>query len=1053
MKMKLKPAALATLVLLSGLATSSFAQDRKTYIVQLKDEPAASYQGTVSGYAATQPAAGEPFRFGSAAVQAYVGYLSQQQSNVISLVGNAPILATYKTVFNGFAARLTDDEARTLAANSQVVGLWQDEARQLDTISTSKFLGLTAPGGLWSQMAGGSAVKGENLVVGIVDGGIWPENPAFFDRVDANGVPSNNPADAQVYAPAPATFTGTCVPGPGIDPAKHCNNKLVGIRHFNAGFNASGQVLHWTDFPSSGRDSVSGATGHGGHGDHTASTAAGNSGPSAIVNGIALGQASGMAPRARVAAYKVCWTYVNAAATDGTGSQNSCYTTDSVAAIDQAVADGVNVINYSISGSQTSVNDPVEQAFYRAARAGVFVAASAGNSGPGTAVAHISPWLTTVAASTHDRAFSGDVTLGNAAKYTGASLNNLATLIGKPIVRAEDAGIAGASANLNLCFSNPLELDPAKVAGKIVVCTRGTNARVDKSLAVLNAGGVGMVMMDNGAGLVAEAHSVPTVHVTSADGAAIKTYAQTAGATADISQFYIGTTAAPIMANFSSRGPNQGDSNVLKPDLTAPGVDIIAQVTPDLTQAQRDAVAAGTLVPGPAWASYQGTSMSSPHVAGLALLLKQAHPTWGPGAIKSALMTTAYTTLNDNLTGLSNGLLPWSQGAGHVQPNKATDPGLVYNSGSNDWIKYQCKVNKPAVQPQSDCTTIGTLSETSDLNLPSMTAGTVIGSVTFPRTVTNVGSSSATYTATASVPGFTTVVTPSSLTLAPGASASFTVKLTATTAVEGAWNYGQLVWSDGAGGHSVRSPIQAKVGKPITAPADVTGTTLSGTRLMTVRTGFNGRMGVKQGGLKEVTMSAPVTLAPKATSSATLKALCQAGADTANVKVYSFNVPAGAMVARFGLRDADVGAAGDDNDMLLLYPNGTTSVYSGNDGSNETVQVLNPTAGTYKVCVVAYGGGAAMTHSLSSWIVSPNEGAGLKVVVPSQVYAGSTASVGLTWSGLATGKRYLGAFQLLDLAGVAQTTTTVRVSTDGSVPVLNEPSTVPAKLVETAVEQ
>ncbi|WP_369820619.1 S8 family serine peptidase [Pelomonas sp. Root1217] len=1045
MKMKLKPAALATLVLLSGLATSSFAQDRKTYIVQLKDEPAASYQGTVSGLAATQPAAGETFKYGSAAVQAYISYLSQQQSNVIALVGNAPVLATYKTVFNGFAASLTDDEARSLSTNSQVVGLWQDEARKLDTISTSKFLGLTAPGGLWSQSAGGSAIKGENLVIGVVDLGIWPENPAFFDRVDANGVPSNNPADTLVYGPKPATYTGSCMAGEGIDPAKHCNNKLISIQHFNAGFIASGRTPHWTSF-ASGRDDLGGATGHGGHGDHTASTAAGNSNVTAIVNGIALGQASGMAPRARVASYKVCYTYVDVAATDGTGSTNSCFTTDSVAAIDKAVADGVNVINFSISGSQTSVNDPVEQAFYRASIAGVFVASSAGNSGPGQAVAHISPWLTTVAASTHDRAFNGDATLGNAAKYTGASLNSLAEVNNKPIIRAEDAGIAGASANLNLCFSNPLELDPAKVAGKIVVCTRGNNARVDKSLAVFNAGGIGMIMQDNGAGLVAEAHSVPTVHVTTADGAAIKTYAQTAGATASISKFYIGTAPAPIMANFSSRGPNAGDSNILKPDVAAPGVDVIAQVTPALSQGDRDAVAAGTLVPGPAWASYQGTSMASPHVAGVALLLKQAHPTWGPGAIKSALMTTAYSTLNDGLTGLSNGLLPWSQGSGHIDPNKAADPGLVYNAGKNDWVKYQCKVNKAAVVPASDCTNIGTLNETTDLNLPTMTAGTVIGSVTFPRTVTNVGSSSATYNATASVPGFTTVVTPASLTLAPGASAAFTVKLTATTATEGVWNYGQLVWNDGT--HIVRSPIQAKVGKAISAPAEFTGTTVSGTKLFTVRTGFAGRMGVSSGGMKEVTLSSPATLAQKPTSSAQLKAICQAGADTANVKVYSFSVPANTLVARFGLRDVDVGAAGDDNDLMLLYPNNTTSVYSGNDGSNETVQVLAPAAGTYKVCVVAYGGSAAMTHTLSSWIVKAGDGAGLRMAMPSQVYAGSTATVGLTWSGLATGKRYVGAFQLLDAGGVAQTTTVVRVSTDGVVPVLNEPNTVAAKLAD-----
>ncbi len=1048
MKMKLKPAALATLVLLSGLATSSFAQDRKTYIVQLKDEPAASYQGTVSGLAATQPAAGETFRYGSAAVQAYVNYLGQQQNTVISSVGNAPVLATYNTVFNGFAARLTDDEARTLAANTQVVGLWQDEARQVDTISTSKFLGLTAAGGLWSQTVGGAALKGENMVIGVVDLGIWPENPAFFDRVDANGVPSNNPADAQVYGPKPATYLGGCVAGEGIDPAKHCNNKLIGIQHFNAGFIASGNTPHWTSF-ASGRDDLGGATGHGGHGDHTASTAAGNANVTAIVNGIALGQASGMAPRARVAAYKVCYTYVNAAATDGTGSQNSCFNSDSVAAIDKAVADGVNVINYSISGSQTTVNDPVEQAFYRASLAGVFVAASAGNSGPGQAVAHISPWLTTVAASTHDRAFSGDVTLGNGVKYTGASLNSLTALTGKSIIRAEDAGIAGASANLPLCFSNPLELDPAKVAGKIVVCTRGNNARVDKSLAVLNAGGVGMVMMDNGSGLVAEAHSVPTVHVTTADGAAIKTYAQTAGASADMTKFYIGTAPAPIMANFSSRGPNGGDGNILKPDLTAPGVDIIAQVTPALSQADRNAVVAGTLVPPPDWASYQGTSMSSPHVAGVALLLKQAHPTWGPGAIKSALMTTAYSTLNDGVAGASNGLLPWSQGAGHIDPNKANDPGLVYNAGKNDWVKYQCKVNKSAVQPASDCTNIGTLDETYNLNLPSITVSTVTGSTIVARNVTNVGASAATYTAAVTTPaGFTTTVSPSTLTLAPGETKSFTVTIAAAGAAEGVWQFGQLVWNDGAG-HSVRAPIQVKAGKAISAPAEFTDTKASGSKLFTVRTGFAGRMGVIKGGLKDVTMGAETSLSPLATGSTTLANRCYSSNNYASIAKYNFTVPAGAIVARWALRQADVGTAVDDHDMVVINMTAATVAgYSGNDGSDEVVQIASPAAATYRACVLAYAGVAPMKHKLSSWIVMPGDAAGLNALVPSSVYAGSTATVGLSWSGLAAGKRTVGGAQWLDASGKVQATTILRVSTDGSVPVQNVPTNMPSKLVE-----
>jgi hypothetical protein len=1058
MKMKLKPAAIASLVLLSTLAVGAQAQSRKTYIVQLKDEPVVTYRGNIVGLEGTAPAPGQAFRYGRPEVRAYVDYLESAASTVTATLGDAPILARYNTVFNGFAARLTEDQARSLSTNAQVAGIWEDEARTLDTVSTTKFLGLSTPGGLWSKIAGGSAVKGENLVVGIVDGGIWPENPAFFDRVDANGVPSNNPADTQVYGPAPATFTGSCVPGQGFDPAKHCNNKLIGAKAFRAGFDSTGNVMSSQYDFNSVRDPLGSAAGRGSHGDHTASTAAGNDGATAIIGGVPVGTASGMAPRARVAAYKVCWTWNNAGATDGTGTSNNCWSSDSMAAIDEAVKDGVNVINFSISGSQLTVNDPVEQAFYRASLAGVFVAASAGNSGPGTAVAHLSPWITTVAASTHDRAFNGDVNLGNGAKYTGASMSP--ALASGNMINAEDAGVGGASAAL--CFSTPTSatggaaLDPAKVSGKIVVCTRGTNARVDKSLAVLNAGGIGMVLADNGAGLVTEPHSVPTVHVSQADGTAIKSYVTTTGAaaTGSVSKLYIGSKPAPIMIGFSSRGPNQGDSNVLKPDLTAPGVDIIASGTPEtLTPADRDAIVAGTLTPPPAWTTLSGTSMSSPHVAGLALLLKQANPTWTPAMIKSALMTSAYSTLDDGRTDQSNGLLPWSQGAGHVDPNKAVDPGLVYDAGKGDYVAYQCKVNRAAMTT-ADCTTYGTLDETYNLNLPSMTAGTVLGSVTFKRRVTNVTGAAATFNATASVPGFTTVVTPSTLSLAAGASANFTVKLTATTAAEGVWNYGQLVWSDGT--RSVRSPIQAKVGKPISVPAaDFTGTTTSGSRLFTVKTGFAGRMGAKVGGMKDVTMSAPVALAPKATSSAQLKTACQAGVDTANVKVHSFTVPANAIVARFALRQADTGDATDDNDLMVLYPDNNTSLYSGNDGSNESVQILSPAAGTYKVCVVAYGtssGQASMTHSLSSWIVGVGDGTSLKVLTPQVVYSGGTATVGLSWSGLATGKRYVGGLQYLDAGGNVQATSAVRVSTDGAVPVQNEPSSNPRKLAAAAAE-
>ena len=1026
---KLRFTSLAALMLLAGLSTSAFAQSRSTYIVQLAAEPVASYAGTVPGYSATLPSPGTRLNSRSAAALAYKGYLDAQQTSVTALIAGAPIVARYSTVYNGFAARLTAAEVQALKSSPLVVEVFADEARKLETISTPAFLGLSTPGGVWSQMVAGQAIKGEDIIIGVVDGGIWPESPSYADRV--NGSTPVFGSGSLAYGPPPAGWTGTCVAGEGFTPALHCNNKLIGAQYFNAGFLASGNSKHWTEFYSP-RDSVAGATGHGGHGSHTSSTAGGNSGAPVALGGNSVGTASGIAPRARIAAYKVCYTYISPTAEDGTGSQNSCFTSDSVAAIDKAVADGVHVINYSISGSQTSVNDPVEQAFLRSANAGVFVAASAGNSGPAVAVAHVSPWLTTVAASTHDRALSANVTLGNGAVYTGASFNASA-LSAKPVIRAEDAGLPGADATqLRLCFLTPAVLDPAKITGKVVVCTRGTNARTDKSAAVKTAGGVGMVLVDNGAGLVADVHSIPSVHVNATDGAAIKAYAQAGGGTAAIGAYFNAGKPAPVMAGFSSRGPNAGDANMLKPDLTAPGVDIIATVTPALTNAERDAVANGTLVPPPEWSSYQGTSMSSPHVAGLAALLKQAHPTWSPAAIKSALMTTAYSTLNDGLPGEQNGLLPWSQGAGHVAPNKALDPGLVYDNGKIEFIRYQCNVNKPAVTPASDCTTYGTLDQTYNFNLPSITVGAVVGSTVVTRKVTNVGAASATYSATASVSGFSVVVTPSSLTLAPGETKSYTVTLTGAGVADGQWAYGSLSWSDGA--HVVRSPITARTGKTIQAPAGITATTASGSRLITLTTNFNGRITANKGGMKPVTMGPVASLAPGAPTSASLKAACVAGVDTASIKVYPFVLPADTIVARFETRDADVGTPGDDNDMIIVSPSGA-SVYSGNDGSNESVQLVSPASGTYKVCVGAYGGAAVMTHKLSSWIVTASDASSsLNVLLPSTVYAGSTATAGLLWSGLAAGGRYVGGVQFKDAGGGVQTATVLRVNTDGSAP-------------------
>ena len=1030
MKLQVRPIALAAAILLASAASLSTAQEvRRPYIVQLQHEPAASYKGEIAGLPATQPAPGATFDSRAEHVRNYVNYLGQRKLDVQATVSKAPVVADYSVVLNGFAALLTDAEVLTLKMNSAVADVHADEPRHLDTVTTAAFLGLSTAGGLWSQYAGASLLKGEDMVVGIIDGGIWPESPSFADRIDANGMPSFDPAASLVYANAPSSFVGECVAGEGFDPARHCNNKLVGARFFNAGFKAGGAVINWSDYASA-RDSNVGSngssSGHGGHGSHTASTAAGNSGVTATVGGVPMGLATGIAPRARVSAYKVCWTFNNPAATDGTNASNSCSTIDTVSAIDAAVKDGVNVINYSISGGAKS-GDPVEQAFFRASLANVFVAASAGNAGPANTVAHVSPWVTTVGASTHDRSYQADVTLGSGAKYTGASTNQLA-LPDAALIRAEDAGMGGVSANLCYSAAAPAGqalLDPAKVAGKIVICTRAGNARTDKSLAVLNAGGVGMILRDNDLGLVSEVHAVPTVHVTSADGDAIKAYAATGG-TAAIGAFYNKPKPAPMMASFSSRGPNIADPNVLKPDLTAPGVDIVASVSPALTQVQRNGVADGSFLPPAAHDSYQGTSMSSPHVAGLALLLRQAHPSWSPAAIKSALMTSAFNTENDNVAGAANGLLPWSQGAGHVDPNRAVDPGLVYDAGKTDFVQYQCKVNPTSVTAAS-CSSFGTLDETYNLNLPSITVASVPGTVTVRRKVTNVGDASATYSATAAVPGFTTVVTPSVLELAPGASASFTLKLSTNGAPVNAWQFGHLTWKDG--NHTVKIPVSARTGIPITAPAEILNDKTAATKLFLVKTSFSGQMGAIKGGLKEMTVTPEISLTRSALSQAAFKLLCEKGDSTASMRVTNFAVPADAMVARFAIHQQD-SAAKDDNDLALISPSGTWS-YFGKSGSNESVQLSRPAPGNYRVCVLAWNGPAlTVRHKLVSAIVTPADvNAKFIAAVPGKVVGGSNTPVAVSWSGLQAGKRYLGAVQFKDPGNVIEATTAVRVET------------------------
>jgi hypothetical protein len=954
-----------------------------TYIVQMAENPVVSYRGGIKGLRPTAPPAGGKIDPLAANVVAYVAHLAARHDAALARVGAQGKLYDYVYAFNGFAAKLTGAQAAKLAGSADVLAVTEDEVRSLDTSSTPDFLGLTAPGGLYDQL-GGVGNAGEGVVIGIVDSGIWPESMSFTDRTGLNGDATK---DGKLSYKKLTSWKGKCVPGEQFK-ANSCNLKLIGARWYNAGWggNAGTKALFPYEFLSA-RDAD-------GHGTHTASTSGGNANVSTTGPASVFGHVSGIAPRARIAAYKVCW---------GTGGEGGCFSTDSVAAIDQAVADGVDVINFSISGSRTNFRDPVEIAFLFAADAGVFVATSAGNSGPTTStVAHPSPWVTTVAAGTHNRNGAGSVTLGSGMTYTGASV---ATAVGPaPLIDSVNAGKAGASpAEVELCY--PGTLDPAAVTGKIVLCLRGVIARVDKSLAVQQAGGVGMVMYNSpDSSLNADFHYVPSVHVNQADGLAIKAYAATAGATATINQATIVyDEPAPFTASFSSRGPlRAGGGDLLKPDLIAPGQDILAAVSP-----------AG--YGGREFDLLSGTSMSSPHVAGLAALLKHKYPTWSPMAIKSALMTTGSDVLDGGTPAPNtNPILIFRQGAGHVQPTSAADPGLVFDSSWNDWLAFICNT-----QPQGLAATCSSLwnagypTDASDFNGASISIGDLAGTQTVTRTVRNVSGSTATFTASyTGMAGFDVSVSPSSLTLGNGTTGTFSVTFTRTTAALNAYTGGQLTWTDGA--RSVRVPM---VVRPVAlaAPASVTST--GDDISYDVTFGYTGDFTATGRGLAAALVT-PGTVAqdPDQTFDP---------ADSTGTVAIPVTIPAGTTYARYALFDADV-AAGADLDLYVYQ--GSTLVGSSTSGTSaEEVNFTfaSPTAGPIALTVYAHGWGVpggTTPFKLHEFYV-PATGAGnMTVIGPASATLGDTGTITLSFDGLAPATRYLGTVAYGGAAGMPSPT-------------------------------
>jgi hypothetical protein len=934
------------------------------YVVQMSDDPVVNYEGGTNGLPATKPDSGDKINPNGNAERRYAAHLNRSHDAALAAVGAQDgKIYDYTYALNGFAAVLTPGQAAALASQPGVDSVTQDALHKKTTNNSSEFLGLNdADGGLKADLG----LSGEDVIIGVIDTGAWPEHPSFSDQDDNAFRPGNSGRQQRVYS-KPKAWYGTCQSGEQWS-QDHCNNKLIGARYFLSGFSQAGVI---TGDYLSARDAD-------GHGTHTASTAGGNAGVAASIGTKDLGVATGIAPRARIAVYKALWN----------GSQGGGYSSDLAAAIDAAVADGVDVINYSVGSSAQTLLSPDQVAFLFAADAGVFVAASAGNSGPGPntigSPAGV-PWLMSVGASTQDHALEGSAILGDGQQVIGASMTDGTSLL--PLV---DAAAAGSE----LCY--PGALDPVVVAGNIVLCKRGDIARVDKSRAVAMAGGAGMIFYNHvdGLSLIADLHSVPSVHISFSDGLKVKQHIIDAGesATAEIVGGDYVHADAPHMAGFSSRGFNGAQADLIKPDITAPGVNILAGATPTPMDN-------GT--PGNLFQIISGTSMSSPHIAGLGALLTEAHRDWSPAMIKSALMTTAYQAGVKKEDGVTDAD-PFDMGAGHANPNPAVDPGLVFDANIVDYFGFLCGSTQ-GVDPGL-CGLLaswGVPFDASQLNLPSMGISSLAGSETLYRIVTNVTDTDAAYTPSVDAPpGVSVSVWPPTLVVPAGERAFFAVTLsTEPGATYGAWTFGSVTWSDGT--HDVRSPI-AVVPVELSSPLNAVGSGADGALSFDIAFGFDGDFAaLPRGAVAAAEQAGNVVDDPANDINVAL------GSGT-GITVHVVGATPGNDLARFSLFDSDT----DGNDDLDLYVFDAWFNYLGGSGSGtsaERVDIPNPVSPYYFVIVHGWQtDGADANYVLSSWDLGADQG-NLTVNAPVTATLGDTGTVDVSWTGLTAGTRYLGA--------------------------------------------
>jgi hypothetical protein len=956
--------------------------DAGRYIVILRDPGATQYGGGEGNLAATRVAPGRQFNARTDNARAYVNHIRGQQNQLARSVG-ATVERHYTLAANGFSAELTGRQALKLSNDRDVLLVQKDERQHLDTWNTPQALGLSGKAGAWKQEAGGRGKAGAGVVVGVIDSGIWPESKSFSGN-KLSATPRSKwdiSRDGETVSMEKAdggVFEGRCqtshevagVPVPAEDwSLSDCTTKLIGARYYPEEF------LEGVAVEDRSPTEVVSTRDGGGHGTHTASTAAGNPVDKVKVEDVKFGEVVGMAPAAKIAAYKVCFD-------DNDPDTGDCYNGAILAAIDDAIADGVDVINFSISGATDTVLDATEFAFEGAAEAGIFVATSAGNAGPDeSTVAHNSPWLTTVAASTHYN-FENTVVLGNGKKIRGASVSRT-PLPKTKLVSSVDVGAAGADPeDVRLCVSGG-NLAPAKVEGKIVVCQRGVNDRVDKSLAVKQAGGVGMILANVTPGsLDADFHSVPTIHVSDTDGSKIFNYLKRQGKKAKAA-FKLGDvtglkpTPVPQVAGFSSRGPAlANDSDLIKPDIAAPGQSVLAAVAPPSNHKRK-------------YDLYSGTSMASPHIAGLAAFMMGVEKKWTPMMVKSAMMTSA-KSLRNAKNGVDKDA--FAQGAGLVRPNKMFDPGLFVLSTPLDWRRFYQGQGLDWGQGYEPLAA-------KDLNGPSMAQGQVTSETKFTREFTST--MKGTWKVSVKVPGFKAVTRKKLVAKRKGDRESLTVRFSRTTAPLGQFSSGFLVLD---GPTRVRLPITLRP-VSVAAPGEVSGEGVAGSTAVDIRAGFTGNLDVAVAGLAEAESDSQTTVGPNNSAD--------------DEAYYCVEVTDGSKAARF-----DLDAADDDADMDLYVYQAADSAcadlvaFSGQSATgsaDEQVTLLDPAPGYYFVVVdpfAASPGQSSLDWRFDFYDVNPATQVGGLAADPNPVPVvnNQETSFDATWSGLEEDNRYLGMF-------------------------------------------